>query len=119
MTPPRRPPRAAPATFEIRIDKLVYGGMGLGRHEGKVVFVPFTVPGDRTDELILESGRVAAGGFDRLIIKEDGDRRGRRTQHADEVAAAQRGLQVRAVFAFGTRKGLIGGQHETHSGEDR
>ena len=47
MTPPRRPPRAAPATFEIRIDKLVYGGMGLGRHEGKVVFVPFTVPGDR------------------------------------------------------------------------
>ncbi len=29
------------------IDKLVYGGDGLGRHQGKVVFVPFTAPGDR------------------------------------------------------------------------
>jgi 23S rRNA (uracil1939-C5)-methyltransferase len=33
-------------TFEITVDKLVYGGAGLGRHEGKVVFVPFSVPGD-------------------------------------------------------------------------
>jgi tRNA/tmRNA/rRNA uracil-C5-methylase (TrmA/RlmC/RlmD family) len=34
-------------TFEITIDKLVYGGAGLGRHRGKVVFIPFSVPGDR------------------------------------------------------------------------
>jgi 23S rRNA (uracil1939-C5)-methyltransferase len=34
-------------TFEITIDSLVYGGAGLGRHEGKVVFVPFSVPGDQ------------------------------------------------------------------------
>ncbi len=33
--------------FPIRIQKLVYGGEGLGRREGKVVFVPFSVPGDR------------------------------------------------------------------------
>ena len=33
-------------TFKITIDSLVYGGAGLGRHEGKVVFVPFSVPGD-------------------------------------------------------------------------
>ncbi len=32
--------------FEIRIEKLVYGGAGLGRHGGKVVFVPFSAPGD-------------------------------------------------------------------------
>lgn len=33
--------------FEIVIEKVVYGGAGLGRHEGKVVFVPFACPGDR------------------------------------------------------------------------
>ncbi len=33
--------------FTITIDKLVYGGAGIGRHQGKVVFVPFSVPGDQ------------------------------------------------------------------------
>jgi 23S rRNA (uracil1939-C5)-methyltransferase len=33
--------------FEIVIDRLVFGGGGLGRHEGKVVFTPFSAPGDR------------------------------------------------------------------------
>jgi tRNA/tmRNA/rRNA uracil-C5-methylase (TrmA/RlmC/RlmD family) len=33
--------------FEVTIEKLVYGGAGLARHSGKVVFVPFAVPGDR------------------------------------------------------------------------
>jgi len=34
-------------TFEIKIEKLIYGGCGLGRHRGKVIFVPFSAPGDR------------------------------------------------------------------------
>jgi 23S rRNA (uracil1939-C5)-methyltransferase len=33
-------------TFETDIEKLIYGGMGMGRHQGKVVFVPFSIPGD-------------------------------------------------------------------------
>ncbi len=33
--------------FEITVDRLVYGGEGLSRRGGKVVFVPFSVPGDR------------------------------------------------------------------------
>jgi 23S rRNA (uracil1939-C5)-methyltransferase len=36
--------------MRITIEKLVYGGMGLGRERGRVVFVPFSVPGD---ELIV------------------------------------------------------------------
>jgi 23S rRNA (uracil1939-C5)-methyltransferase len=52
---PRRGSRSAPAeTIELRIDKLVYGGAGLGRHEGKVVFVPFTAPGDRVRARVVE-----------------------------------------------------------------
>jgi 23S rRNA (uracil1939-C5)-methyltransferase len=34
-------------TITATIEKLVYGGAGLGRHQGKVIFVPFSVPGDR------------------------------------------------------------------------
>ena len=33
--------------FEITIEKLIYGGAGFGRYKGKVVFVPFSAPGDR------------------------------------------------------------------------
>ncbi len=36
----------SPKTFKIVVDKLIHGGAGLGRHEGKVIFVPFSVPGD-------------------------------------------------------------------------
>ena len=32
---------------ELDIEKAVYRGQGLGRHEGQVVFVPRAVPGDR------------------------------------------------------------------------
>jgi cyanophycin synthetase len=38
----------------------------------------FTVPGDRLDDQIEEVGRLAARCFDRLIIREDADTRGRR-----------------------------------------
>lgn len=33
-------------TFELRIDSIAAGGDGVGRHEGMVVFVPRTAPGD-------------------------------------------------------------------------
>jgi cyanophycin synthetase len=42
------------------------------------------VPGDRNNELIAESGRVAARGFDRIVLVEDKDLRGRR---AGEVSS--------------------------------
>ncbi len=39
--------KKAPATFEVTIEKLVYGGAGFAHHKGKAVFVPYSVPGDR------------------------------------------------------------------------
>jgi len=34
-------------SFTVDIEKIVYEGRGMGRVDGKVVFVPFTAPGDR------------------------------------------------------------------------
>ena len=33
-----------PDPIELRIEKLVYGGDGLGHHDGHTVFVPFVLP---------------------------------------------------------------------------
>src|SRR5258708_33990823 len=39
---------AEPQTnFELTIEKLVYGGEGLGRVDGQVVFAPYVLPGER------------------------------------------------------------------------
>jgi 23S rRNA (uracil1939-C5)-methyltransferase len=43
----KRTAEKSTGAFEIAIDRLVFGGAGLGRHEGKVVFTPFSAPGDR------------------------------------------------------------------------
>lgn len=39
---------------ELTIEKLVYGGNGMGRVDGKAVFVPFTAPGDIAQIEIVE-----------------------------------------------------------------
>jgi cyanophycin synthetase len=60
---------------------------------GRRVTAILGVPGDRDDRLIEESGRAAARGFRRIIIKEDKDLRGRRK---GEVA----GLLCRTINAM-------------------
>lgn len=44
-----------------------------------------TVPGDRTDEAIRAVARVSAKGFNRLIIREDDDLRGRKPGEVAEI----------------------------------
>ncbi|MBU1205973.1 MAG: TRAM domain-containing protein [Proteobacteria bacterium] len=34
-------------SLTVEIEKMVYGGRGMGRVNGKVVFVPFTAPGEK------------------------------------------------------------------------
>jgi 23S rRNA (uracil1939-C5)-methyltransferase len=52
--------------IEVRIEKLVYGGEGLARHEGHTVFTPFVLPGETVTVQPLEQrkkfirGRVSA-----------------------------------------------------------
>lgn len=45
------------STLELRIDSLAFGGDGVGRHEGTVVFVPGTAPGDVTLVRVRERNR--------------------------------------------------------------
>jgi 23S rRNA (uracil1939-C5)-methyltransferase len=51
---------------ELDIEKAVYRGQGLGRHEGQVVFVPRAVPGDRV-RVRIEAG---TSGYVRGRIQE-------------------------------------------------
>jgi len=52
--------------IELTVDRLAWGGRGVGRHGGKVVFVSKTVPGDRISVALTKTrknfseGRIAA-----------------------------------------------------------
>ncbi len=67
----KRPPK----DVQVRIDKLVYGGDGLGRLDGKVIFVPFSAPGDTLSVRILESRKGFARGEMREILQPGSSRR--------------------------------------------
>jgi 23S rRNA (uracil1939-C5)-methyltransferase len=41
--------------MKLQIEKSIYGGAGLARHEGKAVFVPFTLPGESVEAEIQRS----------------------------------------------------------------
>src|SRR5688572_8483011 len=46
--PPNGPPSVRPGDrLEVVIEKGVYRGLGLARHQGQVVMVPRALPGDR------------------------------------------------------------------------
>ena len=60
------------STATITIERLVAGGFGLGRHEGKVLLVPLTAPGDEVEVELPERGaktrlvRIVTPGPDRI-----------------------------------------------------
>jgi 23S rRNA (uracil1939-C5)-methyltransferase len=51
-----RPPRGA--ELDLRIDSLAYGGNGVARADGYVVFVAGAVPGDRVRAVLTKSKRA-------------------------------------------------------------
>jgi len=59
MTPPQ-------TNFELTIEKLVYGGDGLGRVDGRVVFAPYVLPGER----VRVAPKQEKGGLLRTELRE-------------------------------------------------
>lgn len=61
--------------IELDIEKAVYRGQGLGRHQGQVVFVPRAVPGDRV-RVRIEAGTsgYVRGRLEEVIRAAEGRR---------------------------------------------
>ncbi len=59
---------------EVSIGASAFGGEGVGRIAGQVVFVPFTVPGDRAEVKILEAKKAFARGRALRILQPSAGR---------------------------------------------
>ncbi len=54
--------------MKLQIEKAIYGGAGLARHEGKAIFVPFTLPGEVVEAHIVEDrGSYANAELDAVL----------------------------------------------------
>ena len=60
--------------LEIEIEKIVFGGEGLGRVDGFAVFVPMSVPGDNLEIDIISVKKSYARGLITKIIEPSKDR---------------------------------------------
>ncbi len=61
-------------TIPLKIEKLAVGGDGLGRFNGMVIFVPFTVPGDEILAEITEHKKNHAFGIIKEVISNSLER---------------------------------------------
>ena len=53
--------------FELRIDSIAAGGDGVGRHDGMVVFVPRSAPGDVARVAAVRKDRLLRGRIEELV----------------------------------------------------
>ncbi len=48
------------AVFELELTQMAHGGSALGRHQGRTIFVPYAIPGERiTARIVQDKGRFA------------------------------------------------------------
>lgn len=59
---------------EIEIEKIVFGGEGIGRVDGFAIFVPMSVPGDRLEIEIISLKKTYGRGLITRIIEPSKDR---------------------------------------------
>jgi 23S rRNA (uracil1939-C5)-methyltransferase len=91
--------------IEVKVEKMVYGGEGLARHEGRAVFIPLAAPGDRLLVEITDERADFLRAEIKQIIESSAERRtppcpyygtcgGCQLQHLDYPA------QLRAKIEF-------------------
>jgi len=57
------------ARIRLTLERMAHGGEAIGRHEGKVVFVPFGIPGEVVEvELVEDRGSYARGRIREVIV---------------------------------------------------
>jgi len=61
--------------LKLRIEKAIYGGAGLGRAEGKTVFVPFALPGELVEAKIVEENKSYAAAELVEVLEPSTERR--------------------------------------------
>lgn len=61
-------------TFELTAQKLVYGGEALGHHEGRPVFVPLILPGERAEVEVVRTAKGVAHARPLEIIEASPER---------------------------------------------
>jgi 23S rRNA (uracil1939-C5)-methyltransferase len=91
---------------DVEIESIASGGEGVGRIAGRVVFVPFTAPGDRVRARISAIGRRHLRAEIVAVVAPSPARRAPRCRHFGEcggcdlqhvTAAAQREIKARIV----------------------
>jgi 23S rRNA (uracil1939-C5)-methyltransferase len=79
--------------IEVKIEKGVYRGLGLARHEGRVVFVPRAFPGDRLAVRVTSVERGFARGAVEDVLEPAPGRRAAPCAHAERCGGcAYQGL---------------------------
>jgi len=66
----RKPKRSSLVgeTIELQLTDMAHGGSALGRHKGKLVFVPYTIPGEEiTAKITGDKGKVLFGQGQQLL----------------------------------------------------
>jgi 23S rRNA (uracil1939-C5)-methyltransferase len=61
-------------TIELTLDAMAHGGSALGRHDGRVIFVPYTIPGERVQARITDDKERYAHAEPIAILDPSPDR---------------------------------------------
>jgi len=69
------------APFEVKIEKLIYGGEGLAHHDGATVFVPFVLPEERVSAAAVEKKKKFVRARLETILERSPDRAEARCPH--------------------------------------